>query len=144
MVRTSGVYAQLFYHFVWTTKNREPIIDAECETALNDIIRSKAVELNLDIVEVGGTEDHIHVLLQANQTISPSTIAKHLKGVSSHFINHRLYVDTSSKSFYWQDGYGVVSVSPRAVSTVARYVRNQKEHHRTNDLDSDLEHTEDL
>lgn len=33
-------------------------------------------------------------------------------------------------NFYWQDGYAVFSVRPTELEVVARYIRNQKEHHR--------------
>lgn len=32
--------------------------------------------------------------------------------------------------FYWQDGYGIFSVSPSDVERVVNYIRNQKEHHK--------------
>jgi len=33
-------------------------------------------------------------------------------------------------SFYWQNGYGVFSVSQSQVSTVSKYIARQKEHHQ--------------
>ncbi len=32
-------------------------------------------------------------------------------------------------NFYWQRGYGIFSVNPADIDVVARYIRNQKEHH---------------
>jgi putative transposase len=32
--------------------------------------------------------------------------------------------------FSWQDGYGAISVSPSAISSVVRYIDQQEEHHQ--------------
>jgi hypothetical protein len=32
--------------------------------------------------------------------------------------------------FYWQDGYGIFSVSKSSLESVRAYIRDQKEHHR--------------
>jgi len=37
--------------------------------------------------------------------------------------------DESLSNFYWQDGYGAFSVSPRDVEKVKTYIENQHEHH---------------
>ena len=138
MVRPPGVYVQLFYHFVWSTKYRQPSLTDQIEKPVVMIFRSKAKEMNLEIIEAEGAWDHIHVLLRTNQNVAPAEIPKHFKGASSHFVNHVTLNDNYEK-FYWQDGYGVVSVSPEAVKSVAEYVRNQKAHHRRGTLISDLE-----
>lgn len=35
------------------------------------------------------------------------------------------------RRFAWQDGYGAFSVSVSNTATVASYIRNQEQHHRT-------------
>ncbi len=34
------------------------------------------------------------------------------------------------KNFYWQDGYGAFSVSPKDKEKVISYIANQHEHHK--------------
>lgn len=38
------------------------------------------------------------------------------------------------ENFYWQDGHGAFSVHHSQVEIVARYIRNQSEHHRNRDF----------
>jgi REP element-mobilizing transposase RayT len=139
-MKISGVYAKLFLHFVWSTKNRQPTLTDQIENAVKIIFRSKAKEMNLEIIEAEGAADHIHVLLRSNQHCRPSDIAKHFKGSSSHFVNN-VIVPKDYDRFYWQDGYGVVSVSSEAVDSVASYVRNQKKRHQQKDIFEALEKT---
>ena len=115
------------------------MIDQEIEIALKKVFYSKAKELNLKIVEVNGMEDHIHILIESNPSISPSDIAKHMKGASSHFVNHEVLKQDNVRSLYWQDGYGVITVSPQAVAAVTKYIQNQKEHHASSDLKMEFE-----
>ncbi|MCB0202166.1 MAG: transposase, partial [Anaerolineae bacterium] len=38
-------YYQLYYHIVWATKNREPLIVPELEAELHKYLRGKGMEL---------------------------------------------------------------------------------------------------
>ncbi len=53
---------RLYYHLVWTTKNREPLIDHKREAKLYPYILGKADYLNCIIHAINGTENHLHVI----------------------------------------------------------------------------------
>ena len=78
-------------------------------------------------LQVGGIEDHIHALVTAPSTLSPSQIFQVLKGGSSKWI-HLEFPDL--KGFAWQDGYGAFTVSKSNIPAVIGYIQNQREHHR--------------
>ena len=139
MKARQGTFNELYYHFIWTTKERAPIIDIEIESAVRKVFLSKAKELCIGILEINGTEDHIHLLIRSIPSLAPSDIAKHFKGSSSHFVNHITFKDDKTRALYWQDGYGVVTVSPGALQSVRKYIRNQKKHHAKNKLNNELE-----
>lgn len=139
MKTKTSAHSELFFHFVWATKNRSPMIDLEIETAIKKIFLKKAGELGIQVIEENGTADHRHVIVRSIPALAPSDIAKHFKGASSHFVNSVVLGHNHSRSLYWQDGYAVYSVSPSAVQSVRRYIRNQKEHHANNDLHPDME-----
>jgi putative transposase len=133
-------HSELYYHFVWATLERAAVVSPHVEEALVEVIRAKCRELGLQPVEVNGTEDHLHVLLRGSSKVAPATIAQQLKGASSYGINE---LALCPAHFDWQGGYGVISVSPHDVETVARYIRNQKEHHAKNTTRVDLESISD-
>lgn len=80
----------------------------------------------MSALQVGGIEDHGHALVMARPVMAPSQIAQHLKGESSKWIHEEF---ENMRTFGWQDGYGVFSVSKSAVPAVNDYIKKQREHH---------------
>ena len=75
-------------------------------------------------VEIGGIENHVHLLLHLPPALALSKAVLLIKSNSSKWMNEM------HKKFAWQDGYGAFNVSASSVESVVRYVRNQKQHHR--------------
>ena len=55
-------YYRLFYHMIWGTKNREPLIQIEFEMSLHNVIVAKGKELGAFVYAIGGIEDHVHLV----------------------------------------------------------------------------------
>jgi putative transposase len=55
-------YWRLFYHFVWTTKNREPLLMPDIEANAHRFLHAEAKKLYAPLFVIGGIEDHLHVL----------------------------------------------------------------------------------
>jgi len=132
-------YWQLYYHFVWTTKDRLPLIIPEIEARLYAVIASKVHEFDAVVFAIGGMEEHIHLATAVPPKHSLSTFIGQVKGASSHFVNHELNLPFS---FYWQSEYGVMSFAKRSLPDIVRYVKNQKEIHRKRQMISDFERVE--
>ena len=124
----ANTYSNLFYHIVFSTKGRAGFITTDIEDRVWAYIGGIARKHDLTALQVGGIENHVHVLTMAKPVHSPSQIAQRLKGESSKWI-HETFPDLSV--FAWQDGYGVFTVSKSNVPEVIRYIRNQREHHTT-------------
>lgn len=123
----ANTFSALYYHFVFSTKNRHSYISAEHESRVWAFIGGIARKNGYAPIQIGGTDDHIHALISAKTSDAPSRIAQHLKGESSKWI-HETFPEW--REFAWQDGYGVFSVSKSNVDAVAQYIANQREHHR--------------
>ena len=54
-------YWKLYYHFVWTVKERRALIDANLEPTLYRAIAAKAQGMKGFVHAIGGTADHVHV-----------------------------------------------------------------------------------
>ncbi len=120
-------YTSLYYHIVFSTKNRVRYINPEIERRVWEYIGGIARENKMTALQIGGVEDHIHTLVLALPTITPSKIAQLLKGGSSLWIHTEF---TGIRDFSWQDGYGAFTVNKSIVSDIERYIQNQREHHR--------------
>jgi putative transposase len=79
--------------------------------------------------------DHIHVVISIPPKVAVAKLIGQLKGASSHHINDKY----ANGSFAWQAEYGVVSFSEKALPTIMKYVKNQKEHHAQNTVKETLE-----
>jgi REP element-mobilizing transposase RayT len=123
----ANTYSALFYHIVFSTKNRQTWIHDEIENRVWAYIGGVARTHQLTAIQVGGTEDHIHALVMAKPINAPSDIAKWLKAESSKWIHEAF---EKLRMFGWQDGYGAFSVSKSNVPAVVDYIKNQREHHK--------------
>ncbi|NIR47945.1 IS200/IS605 family transposase [candidate division KSB1 bacterium] len=128
---------RLYYHVVWATRERLPLITAAIESHLYGYIIGKAQALECITHAVGGIEDHIHVVVSVPPKLSVAEFVQQVKGSSAYHINHS-DVDCSCK-FAWQRGYGVFSLGSKQLERAVHYVRNQKRHHRERSTISHLE-----
>lgn len=129
----ANTFTHLNYHFIWSTKNREPIIHQSIETRIWGLIGSMGANeekptKSLIPIRVGGIEDHVHVAVSIPKTVSVSQAAQILKGGSSTIINRENLTDGH---FAWQDGYAAYTVSRSQLDTLKQYIDNQREHHKT-------------
>ena len=129
-------YCSLYYHLVWSTKHRLPIIEAAWEDELYGYLRGKAIALECTVYAINGMADHTHVVISIPAKLAVATLVGHLKGASSHRVNE-LFV--AHKSFAWQSEYGAFTFSKKSLSAVVSYVKNQKKHHGGNNLISACE-----
>ena len=127
----------VYIHFAWGTWERAPLLTGELERAIHRSIATTCAELQAQPIAIGGTDDHLHVLVQLPTTLALADLARRCKGSSAHRATHSLAID---RSFKWEAGYGVVSVSPRQLDQVARYIANQRQHHAADTLLPLLEH----
>ena len=118
---------RLYYHLVWATKNREPLIQPEIEKRLYAYIVNKAAELESYVYSINGWYDHIHLVIAIPPKHAVAEVVKHLKGASSHDLNHGGELDYQ---FAWQRGYGALSLGERQRPQAEEYVANQKDHHQ--------------
>ncbi len=123
-----STYTSLTYHVIFSTKYRKPhIVESVTEDVysyIGGIIRGEKGSL----LEIGGVEDHIHLLTGFRPTISVSDMLKLIKGKSSKWINEE---GKTKSRFGWQAGYGAFTVSQSQIPIVRRYIQGQVEHHKT-------------
>ena len=130
-------YWKLFYHVVWATKDRLPLIRPEMEPALFDVMAAKGIKLGGTVFAVGGVENHVHLAVAIPPSIAVTEFVGQLKGSSSHFVNKVLGAE-----FKWQNEFGVLSFGLRNLEQVTRYIENQRQHHAENTCIRGLERIE--
>ena len=119
-------YYELYYHFVWATKKREPLLTAVVEPIIYQLIRHKANQLEAVIHAMNGTEDHMHLVATVPPKVAVATFVGQVKGVSSAKFNVKY---PEMPRFYWQTEYSAFSFDRKRLPYVVAYVERQKAHH---------------
>lgn len=119
-------YWQLYYHLIWATKGRVPLILDSFAAQLHRRIAEKASQLGATVHAVGGIEDHVHLVVSLPPTGAISEFIRQVKGSSSYFINHSYDLP---EIFNWQPHYGAISLARKQLDNVVEYAKKQREHH---------------
>ncbi len=117
---------RLYYHLVWTTKDRAPFIQPDAERRLYPYMVNKAAELGVYVYAINGWYDHVHLVVAIPPKPAVAHVVKMLKGASAHDLNHAGGLE---QQFAWQRGYGALRVGERQRFIAQAYVVGQKEHH---------------
>ena len=118
----------LLYHLVCPVKYRQKALTEEVEQALKDVCLEIQKRYEIRFIEIGADEDHVHFLLQSVPNLSPSTITKIVKSLTSkHIFEHQPEV---KKILWggnlWTSGYYMNTVGQHAnEDVIKRYVQNQ-------------------
>jgi len=119
-------YTQLHYHIVFGTKLRKPFLDDGLRQDLHEYIGGIINRKDGTMVEVGSTDDHIHLLTSCSPRIALADFIRDIKANSSKWVHE----DRRLMHFEWQAGYAAFTVSHSQLAIVQKYVANQAEHHR--------------
>ncbi len=129
-------HIRVWLHFVWSTKNRMPLLTENIRENVFRHILENAKEKSIFVDFINGYLDHVHCLISLGCDQTLERIMQLIKGESSHWINKN---KLCKGRFQWQDDYFVVSVSESLVENVRDYIRNQEIHHRTRSFDDEYE-----
>jgi REP element-mobilizing transposase RayT len=116
----ADTYTKILIHCVFSTKNRTPQITQP--EKLWTFLRGIARNHGLDVLAVGGTANHVHILLALPSIVTVSNLVRDLKANSSRHLNEK------QRGFAWQDGYAAISVSPSQIEMVRKYIDTQDAH----------------
>jgi putative transposase len=122
-----GTLTNLLYHIVFSTKLRQPLLSSEIRTELYPYIGGVIRGEKGRLIKIGGTQDHIHLLVLFPPSISVSDMLRRIKANSSKWVNDQQKMHLQ---FSWQRGYGAFSVSESAVNKLSAYIDRQETHHK--------------
>ncbi|MBD5214745.1 MAG: IS200/IS605 family transposase [Bacteroidales bacterium] len=114
------------HHIVFCTRNRAATIPATSKRDLfayiHGIIKAKGCRLH----RINGMEDHDHMLVDIDPTISMADLVKTIKQSSSYWIKQhpdfRIFDG-------WARGYYAFSLSRKEFNKCMNYIINQEKHH---------------
>jgi REP element-mobilizing transposase RayT len=120
-------FTSLHYHFVFSTKLREPTITPDLRPRLYDYLGGIIRDEGGVLLAAGGVADHVHLLVRLRQETAVADLLRVAKANSSKWVHETF---PGSARFGWQAGYGAFTVSYSQVAAVKGYIGRQEEHHR--------------
>jgi len=128
LIHKSHNVSILLYHAVFPAKYRRVVFDE----AVDQVVREMALEIErryeIEFLEIGTDEDHVHFLVQSVPTYSPTKIITLIKSLVAREVFKRC-PHVKKKLWggeFWSDGYFVSTVGPQGNEyTIANYVRDQ-------------------
>ena len=120
---------RLYYHIVWTTRDRRPLIDRDAAVFLWHFLDLTARAERGAVLEIGMVRTHVHVLVALHPCAVIPRLMQRMKGASAVVINREYHPGAAPDRFGWAAGYNIETVSPRSLPQARDYVRRQPEHH---------------
>jgi len=111
-------YVSSVFHLVFSTKERAQLIRPDLQPRLWDYLAAIARNHGIHVLAVGGTDNHVHVLLVLPVDMKLLDAVRTLKCNSSRWLRE------TKPLFAWQEGYGAFSVSPSHIDRVRHYIAN--------------------
>ena len=136
MLERSRILNCHYLHFVWSTRQRAPLLVDSLEKAVYSYIVRVCEDDGCELLAIGGMSDHVHLLVNFSNTCTVAAFVQHVKGGSSRLINKTLAPDAN---FAWQKGYAVFSIRKGDIGATRAYILDQKNRHSNRRVWSSLE-----
>jgi REP element-mobilizing transposase RayT len=127
-------YCCSLFHCVFSTKERRRTIAPQMQTRLWAYMGGIAREHEMKALAVGGTEDHVHLLLSLPSSMPVAKAMREIKSASSRWMHETC----GQAGFEWQEGYGAFSIGWSQVETTLAYIACQEEHHKNRDFQAEF------
>ena len=122
----ADTYTQLYIHIIFAVKGRQSLIPKRHKDELHKYITGIIGSKNQTVIRINSMPDHIHILVGITPDIALSDLVRDIKANASKFINKQRWV---AGQFEWQAGFAAFSYAHSQLAVVARYIKNQEEHH---------------
>jgi putative transposase len=125
-------YVSSVFHIVFSTKKPMQLIPADRQSRLWNYLAGIARNHGMHVLAVGGTENHVHMLVILPADMALSDAVRTLKANSSRWVRE------TDRFFAWQEGYGAFSVGPRQLERAEHYIANQHAHRATHSFEQEF------
>ena len=126
----------ILIHLVLATKNRERIIRYEYRRPLYNYINGIISKYRCFTCQIGGVDDHLHILIDLHPTVALSELIKAIKTSTNTWIKNGNRIPHFEN---WSEGYYAGSISPGHKDACIQYIRNQEEHHIDRDISLEMQ-----
>ena len=101
-------YTSLLIHVIFSTSGRAPLLTDAMRLDLHAYLGGILREMDAVPIAIGGTADHVHLLIRLPANLALADCLRIVKTNSSRWVKERW---PQQRKFAWQGGYGAFSVS---------------------------------
>lgn len=120
-------FTSLLTHAIFSTSERRPFLSDVMRPDAHAYIGGILRQLRAAPIAIGGTSNHVHLLMRLPADLSVADCLRVVKTNSSRWIKERW---PERRSFSWQGGYGAFTVSESNRGAVIQYIQGQEQHHQ--------------
>ena len=120
--------SKLVVHLIFVTKYRRKLLDGAMIGQMREAFLSAAERLEVEILEVDGEADHVHVLVAYPPKLPVSVLVNNLKSMSSRYVRklNTHLPKQSNSGVLWSRSYFACSAGGATIETLKAYVRSQE------------------
>ena len=114
-------------HLVFVTKYRRNVFTQELLKRIHALFIETCQQMDVELIEFGGEDDHVHVLVNVPPKLAIANLVGKLKGKSSYFLRKEYWLHLKQKLWgkhLWSPSYCVVSCGGASLEIVRQYVQN--------------------
>jgi len=126
----------LFIHVITEVRDRAPLLKKPLRAVYYGWCKKLADLKAIRIISIGGSDDHMHYLIQLHPAQNLLQVVKQLKDESAKFIQDSKLL---TQEFSWKDDYTAYSVSPGSLQQTREYIERQEEYHQAKTLEQEME-----
>ena len=118
----------MIYHFVCPAKYRKVVFSKSVDITIKEICIEISKRYEVEFLEIGTDQDHVHFLIQSVPTYSATKIVTMIKSLIAREVisKHPEVKQALWGGEFWTDGYFVNTVSKfRDEGTISKYVNEQ-------------------
>ncbi len=123
----ANTYTKIYIQAVFSPINKKSLIKPKWEQELYKYITGIIQNKGHKMIAINGMSDHIHLFFGMKPNTALSDLIRDVKSNSTKWINEKRFLRAK---FLWQEGFGAFSYGHSQIDKVAKYIQNQKEHHK--------------
>lgn len=116
-------------HLVFVTKYRRSVFTDAMLERLNAVFAETMEQMEGTLLEFGGEDDHVHLLVSCHPKTAVSNLVGKLKGKSSYILRNEFLSEIKNKLWgdhFWSPSYCVVSCGGASLDVVRAYIEDQR------------------
>lgn len=119
-------FVSCLLHVVFGTAEQKKLLSAGIRSKLSPYIAAVARSKGVNMVSMGGTENHIHLLIALPARLSVESAILPLKQGSETWLKQHF---NELAGFRWQKGFASFSISRSQLDQTLNYIQYQEKYH---------------